>query len=511
MTAPLDPERFVRTDLVEDDVALAAARGGAVQLGAQAVRIAMFAVSGVVLARLLTPEDFGLMGMVAAVVAVVAVVRDFGFPMAAVHRQGLRHAEVSALFWVSLKLNVALTLLVALSAPLLARFYGEPKLIGITLVLAAASFVSSLGSQHESLLIRQMRFGTIRAIELGSTFVSLIVGIVFAVAGAGYWALVAQAVVLGVAQVMLLWSACGWRPARRLARPGESTEQLGEFFKFGREFTMVRALRHLARNADRIVVGYVGGAAQLGFYDNGARWAMYPVLQVERPLEAVAVAGLSRLRDDREAYRLAARRGIAPVLVVGWPLLAFLALEADEVIPLLLGEQWRDAVPVFRIICVAAIADLLSRTTTWLYLSSGETQRQLRFELAAFPVMVGAVLVGAAVEGGAIGVASGVAVAAWALAVPRVAICLLGSSVRVADYVAAVWRPLVATGTGVLTTLGIEMVLGVGADPSRIAVGAVAFTTGFVASWRLLPGGRRATEELLGLIRLAVGGRRLGE
>jgi O-antigen/teichoic acid export membrane protein len=508
MNTAADPDRFVRTDAVEDDVALAAARGGVVQIGAQAVRIAMFAASGIVLARLLTPEDFGLMGMAASVVAIVVVIRDFGFPMAAVHRQGLRHEDVSALFWVSLRLNVALTLLVVAAAPLLARIYGEQELIAITVVIGAASFVSSLGAQHESLLIRQMRFATLRAVELGSTFIALVAGVLAAILGAGYWALVLQAVVLGVSQVVLVWRACGWRPARRVKAPSDATVRLSELIRFGRDFTIVRALRHVSRNVDRIIVGLSGGATQLGYYDNGSRWAMYPILQIERPLESVAVAGLSRLQDQDATYRAAARRGMTPVLAVALPALAFLAVEADSVIPLLLGERWADSVPIFRIICIAAIGELFSRTTTWLYLSRGDTHRQLRWALVSFPITVGAVIAGAIVEGGAIGVATGFTVAVWALLLPGVAYCLRASPVRVADYVAASWRPIVAAVTGIALLLVVEQTLHLDGDLARVTVAAGVFATAFGVAWVGLPGGRAATRELVHLLRLAGGGRR---
>ncbi len=511
MNTAADPERFVRTDAVDDDVALAAARGGAVQIGAQAVRIAMFAVSGVVLARLLTPEDFGLMGMAASVVAIVVVIRDFGFPMAAVHRQGLRHEDVSALFWVSLRLNVALTLLVAAAAPFLARVYGEDQLIAITVVIAAASFVSSLGAQHESLLIRQMRFGTLRAVELGSTFMALAAGVLAAIFGAGYWALVLQAVVLSISQVLLVWRACGWRPARRVRAPAESAVRLSELVRFGRDFTIVRALRHVSRNVDRIIVGLTGGATQLGYYDNGARWAMYPTLQVERPLESVAVAGLSRLQEDEEAYRAAARRGITPVLAVALPMLAFLAVEADTVIPLLLGEKWVDSVPIFRVICVAAIGDLFSRTTTWLYLSRGDTRRQLRWGLVSFPITVGAVVVGGVVEGGAIGVAIGFTVAVWALALPAIVYCLRSSPVRLVDYVAASWRAVVAAMVGAALLLIVDAAIGLDDDFVGLAAGAAVYASVYAVTWVGLPGGRVATRELVHLLRLAGGGRPVSE
>ena len=478
------------------DVSRRSARGGMVQLGAQGVQLLLMVASGAVLARLITPADFGVIGMAATLTSLATVLRDFGMPMATVQRSGLEERDVTALFWLGLRLNLALAVGLMIAGPAVAAFYSEPRVTEVVVFVALAGLVAGAGAQHEALLIRQMRFLTLRTIDLGALFVGMIAGIALALSGAGYRALMLQTLVIATLRTLALWRTCRWRTGRRAA---PSSDRLASLASFGWYHTGARLLRHLSQNVDQIVVGYLFGARQLGFYDSAYRWSIATSQQIFTPLQNVAVAGLSRLQHDPIAFRVAAQRGLLPVFSAIIPALALLALEARPVVLLLLGAQWEPSVPLFRMLCLAAIGSALAKVVNWIYLAEGRTRQQMQWGFVTLPVFVVAVIAGS--TRGPLGVATGFAVANWLLAVPEVIYCLRRSHLRVRDYATAAGRPLVAAAVAALAlvaTTGLPHDAGVG----RFVLTSLGFLVIYGFTWRVLPGGRGSMRQLLALTRV---------
>src|SRR2546429_9141738 len=178
--------RHFRTDHLKDDLATRSARGGAVTIAAQVLRFAIRTASTIVLARLLTPQDYGLIAMVIILVDFVSMFQHMGLSTATVKWTEIDHRQVSTLFWINLAMSAAIMLATAGCAPLLAWFYKEPRLIPITACYAASIFLTGLNIQHEAILSRQMRFGAIALIELSAIVIGLAAAILAAAYGAGY-------------------------------------------------------------------------------------------------------------------------------------------------------------------------------------------------------------------------------------------------------------------------------------------------------------------------------------
>src|SRR5207253_6551164 len=185
---------------------------GLVTAAAQAAQFFLNLVYVMVLARLLVPQEFGLVAMVTTVTGFLRIFQDAGLSMATVQRQEITHAQVSNLFWVNVAVGGVTTLLVAASAPAVAWFYREPRLVGITLVLSITFVLASSAVQHIALLNRQMRFKVIAVIDIVSMFVGYLIGIGMAVSGYGYWALVGTSVTQVTIKLILTWSVSRWRP-----------------------------------------------------------------------------------------------------------------------------------------------------------------------------------------------------------------------------------------------------------------------------------------------------------
>ena len=493
----VDPDAYLRTDFLLGDLAGRSVRAGFLKIGAQIVQLALLAASGMLLARLLTPEDFGLYAMVLSLTALVDNFRDFGLPMAAVQRKDLDHRQFSGLFWISQRLNLLTVGFLGAMAPLLASFYHEPRLIPITLTMAGGIFVLGLTLQHESLLIRRMRFRLITGIETGYVVLGVIVGLGFALRGAGYWALALQFVATALARSLAMWLASGWKPAGMRVALRALSPEVRSLLRFGGHYVGFRVLTHLGFRLDRVLVGLMGGAPVMGLYDNSFRWSRYPIRAAYPPLLSVAVTSLSRLQREPVAYRDSARKAILPVLALVVPALVFGIVEARSLILVLLGRQWLDAVPFFRLFCLAGVASSLTLITKWLYLSSGETGRQLRWAFIYTPVMVTSVVAGAL--WGPFGVAVAFTGATWLLTPPALAFCFASSHLTMRDFVGAAWRPLAASAIAALGMWAIGHAISIGGALLELSLALPAFGLLYAIAWASLPGGRAAARELAGL------------
>lgn len=484
-----DTDWEIRHPIPGDDLKGWSAHSGFLRMAAQVVQIGLGLGAGTVLARLLTPGDFGLFAMVASLTAFIGSFRDFGLPMATVHQRSIDHRQMSALFWINVKLNLVLALLMVAMAPILSWFYDEARLTAMTLVMAVGIFGLGLSAQHESLLMRQMRFGTLTVIEISALAAGILVGIGAAALGAGYWALVLQFLASLLTKSAATWLACDWSPDVVGARSRASTLDTRAILSYGRQTTASRVVAHIGRNLDRVMVGYVGGPTVLGLYDKSYQWSIFPTTQVHGPLLGVAVASLSRVRHDPERYRAYCRMGLLPVFSLCLPALAFMIVEARAVILLLLGEQWSAAVPLFRLFCIAAFVGCMAVVTKWLYLSWGETKRQLQWSLIATPMMIVAVMAGS--RWGAYGVAVGFTVATCLLAYPSVAFCLKTLPLSTADFFGILWRPAVASIASAAVLLASPATL---RFPENVVVALglklALFGVLYAVFWIGLPGGR---------------------
>jgi O-antigen/teichoic acid export membrane protein len=491
-----DAERHFDTDDVRRDLHTSSVRSGLIQMSAQALQLLAFLASAMILARLLTPFDFGLFALANTLIVIVGTIRDFGLPMAAVHHEDLNHDKLNALFWLSATLSFVLFAFLILTAPLLAWFYGENRLTAIASVLAVGTLALGITTQHESLLIRRMRFRVLRTLDLAALLAGLCGGVGLAILGAGYWALVCQIVGTEVLRALGTWFACNWRPSSPPWRGGGA--DIRELTRYAGYLGGYQALVKCARSLDRVLVGYMSGAAAAGLYYNAHRWAMYPIVQVFPPLMSVAVSGLSRLQNDAPAFRLAWRKGTLPVLSIVIPALTFCAVESRATVLVVMGRQWEGSVPIFRLLCVAALAISVERLSKWLYLAQGATRQQFVWGLIYTPVMILAVVIG--VQWGPVGAAVGFTIGSWLLLVPGVAFCLARSHVRWQDVRAVVWRPGTAAAFSALGTALFSRTHANAALFEHFVSSVAVFGSLYLLAWVALPGGRSQAADVLRLL-----------
>lgn len=502
-----DADQHLRTDTVRADLKRRSVRSGLIMFASQPVMTVLGASTTIILARLLTPADFGLVAMVTPILPIVESLRNFGLQAATVQREEVSHHQASALFWLALKINAVVIGLMALMAPVLAWFYGREQLVAITLVMAGGMLIISLAAQHESLIKRQMRFGSLAVIQAAALFIGLVAAVTAAWFGAGYWALVIHVVVMQLVRAAAFWLVCGWRPSWKGWNTLNIDDTVRSMLSYGAHLTGFRFITRVGLNLDRVLIGYFSGATALGFYDVAYKWAQAPYKKIHAPLSDVAVSSFSRVQQQPERYRAYARRGLMPIFALCLPALAFCCVEARNVILLLLGNQWLEAVPLFRLLTAAMFVESMFRVTKWLYLSEDQTQRQLRWGFVRTPVTIVFVAVGA--QWGAFGVAAGLLAATSVLTFPGIAYCLKTSPITWSDFAAAVWRPAVASivAAGALY-LSSPYLPNFDVRVLDIALRLLFFGLVYLALWVVLPGGRRTLADLLSMLQAIRAGRK---
>ena len=478
-------------------------RGDISRVGAQSARGAAWTLSSkwglqffrigsiVVLARLLTPDDYGLLAMVWPITGFLATAGALGLSEAVIQRPRVTHDQASTLFWINAGMGVLLTAAVALSAPLVAAFYGRDELVAVTLAIAPTLLLSSLMVQHQALLLRQLRFRSvaIRSFIVGIAEIGL--SIVAALAGLGYWALVVGQAGAALVSLVIVWSAVKWRPGRPVRRSG-----VRELVSFGGGVSTFRILDFASKNMDNIFIGKFLGADQLGLYSRGYGLLMLPLQQVHGPLANVVrptMAGLWPEPDRYRRYYLGALSGLCFVVA---PLVVVLAVLADQVVTVLLGPQWLAAADVFRWLAVAGLLQTVGFTNGWLYVTSGRAWAMARWALISRPIIILSFLAG--IPWGITGVALSYAAAQLVLTPLGIARAARGTPVSLTDVLRVTARPgVLALVTGGVAA-GVSLVLG---DLSALLQLVLSGTAAALIAATLVAAWPSARREVLGLIR----------
>jgi O-antigen/teichoic acid export membrane protein len=365
-------EQHLATDHLLADLKGRTVSGAFVTIAGQGAQFLLSLISIMVLARLLTPRDFGLFAMVTAVIGYLRVFKDAGLSTATVQREGITQAQVSNLFWINVGLSGAITLLLAACSPLVAWFYREPRLIGITLIMSATFLLNGLAVQHAALLSRQMRFKARAVIQISSTSIGVALAIGMAFLGCSYWALVISNLVTVLTMTLFTWLAIPWRPQAPSRRSG-----VRPLVSFGAKMASGGFIYQLARGADGMLIGRYYGAGPLGLYSRAAALLTRPMDQFLSPINSVFLPVLSRIQNQPARYRRAFLQIYEAMALVSCLLIGLLFALARPLTLVVLGPKWEQAAIIFAAFTAGAVFTPPATVATWLFASQGRGKEWL--------------------------------------------------------------------------------------------------------------------------------------
>jgi len=368
----------------------------------QVLKVAVMFVSTVILARLLSPEEFGLVAMVLAIFGVGEIFRDFGLSMAALQAKKLSHAQQSNLFWINAIVGLCLSLIFFLAAAPISIFFERPELVEAGQVLCLTFLLGGLTTQFKVVINRQLRFVSLAITDLVPYVSGAAAAIVVGALTASYWALVAQQLIIAAGTLILAVCLSGWRPSLPSKAP------MRELVSFGASFAGTQFVSYISRNVDSVMIGKFWGSVSLGYYDRAYNLVVLPLTQINTPMSRVAVPVLARTQTEDERYVAYLRRAQLVALYVTSTIFALLAGLAEPLVLLLLGPQWQASAMLLSILAISGVFRSLVQVAYWVYVSRGLAAVQFRFYLVAQPILVCIILAG--VPFGAVGVATAVAI-----------------------------------------------------------------------------------------------------
>jgi len=433
-------------------------RGGFARICAQGVNFLVRLVSLMVLARLLGPTDFGLVGMVTAFTGVLALFRDFGLSSAAIQSTSVTDEQMSTLFWINLGAGTVLGIVSVAMAPAIAAFYHEPRLLGVTAVLGAGFFFNSAGIQHGALLQRQMQFASLAMINT----VSLILGAAIAIGGAhagyGYWALVGMTVTFPFINTIGCWLTTAWVPGPPCRSAG-----IRAMLRFGGTLTLTGLVVYVANNCEKVLLGRFWGVDALGIYGRAYQLSNIPTDNLNSAAGEVAFSALSRIQDDPIRLRRYFLKGYALVLAVTLPITAAAALFAEDMIFVFLGPKWMVAAPIFRLLAPTILVFAIANPLGWLMSSLGLVGRNLKMGLVIAPVMIAGYVVGLPYGPKGVAFAYSAVMLQWVM--QAIVWAVYGTAISFRDVLLALSQPLVSSIVAGGLAFGVRVVYGKSLSP----------------------------------------------
>jgi PST family polysaccharide transporter len=481
------------------DIGARAVKGAVLVAMSQGVKVIVTLVSTIVVARLLSPHDYGIVAMTAPVVAFLQVFQTLGLNQAMVQRPTISDAQFTAMFWMNIGASAAIAAGLVLAAPLVAAFYHEPAAGYLCAAMGATVLVTGGTLQHAALLNRGLRFGALSGIEIVTHLVTLAATAAAAYVLRSYWALWLGPFIAATVNVILLWTVSPWRPGRTSDFKGSR-----EMLRFGADVTGFNLINFFGRNLDNVLIARVWGSIEVGLYDRAYKLMMFPLQNISNPIGRLMIPILSRVLDQPDAYRRLALNALRALFYAVLPAIAVAVASPERLVVFLLGPSWSGAAPVFFWLSLAGMTQVLTQPMGWLFVSAGRGRDYVRWGLVSSLTSVASFAVGLPWK--SVGVAAAYCLSDYLIRAPFV-LWWVGraSPVKTRDLV-ALHAPFLVNA---LAIWGLARVLEPRlATVPLLAVEAIA-SYGLCAAFQVAsPDGRRALGQLAGLVLARVRRRR---
>ncbi len=416
----------------------AAVRGAKWSAAAQICKQVTQFVTAAILANLLAPGDFGLVGMAMVVIGFVNIFRDLGTGPAIVREKTISDDFLSSIFWINVLFGLLGTITLWGLAPLVAEFYHDMRLTSVLRILSCSFIIAAPGITQQALLQRNLDFSRLGMIEVAALSVGGIVGISAALAGWGVSSLVAQSLTVSTVSTLLFWFVVRLRPSFRLSHHG-----LRDVCRFSLNLTGYSMFNYFVRNADYFLIGRFLGADALGYYTLAYRLMLYPLQNLTLVIGRVMYPVLARVQDNNVRFRTAYLKIVSSIAIVTFPMMAGLFLVAEPFVLAIYGIKWSPAISLIMILTPVGLIQSIGSSVGEIYKAKGRTDWMFYWGIFTGVVVVTAISVG--LRWGIVGVATAFAIASFFLAYPNFAVPFRLIDLRVGQLLRELRDPFACT------------------------------------------------------------------
>ncbi|OTG88655.1 lipopolysaccharide biosynthesis protein [Acinetobacter sp. ANC 3813] len=483
-------EKVSRSDLGKKAV-----KSGALTMVAQLIKIALQLASIIILSRLLSPDDFGLIAMVVVITSFMQLFRDMGLSTASIQKGDLTYDQTNALFWLNVAVGGLLTIITMLCAPLISWFYERPELQAVLMVLSSTFLISSAGAQHSALMQRELRFKPKVLADIAGAVATLVVSIVMAICGYGFWALAWGTVIGAIITTVMYFFGSKFRPSRP-----KKTEGMRELIGFGANVTIFELVNYFHRNLDNILIGKVWGAVTLGLYSRGYQMMMLPIASLRQPINSVAYPVLSKLQNEPIAFRAYYQKIATLLAFLSMPLMAFLVVNASNVVTVAMGKGWEQLVPIFVLLGISGFIQPVGTLRGLVLLSLGKSRLYVLWGVVNAIVVSIAFIIG--VRWSAEGVAAAYAIANYLLIYPSLYFFFKDTPVNPSDFFSSIAIPAIASivAAALMHWVQLYWMTDINQPLMHLLISGLMYLILFVMVVLVLPKGRNILQQYLKII-----------
>lgn len=346
-------------------------------------------IGTIVLARMLFPEDFGLIGMTVIITALAQALVDSGFSQALIRKQNCNEIDYNTVFYANIVIGILLYFLIFSISPIIASFFDRPELVNIIRVISIVIPINSFGLIQRTLLTKELNFKSQSYVTLLAVSIAFTLAIILAKTGYGVWSLVFRSVIQQLVIALLLWKFSKWRPSLIF-----SYMSVKDLFSFGSKLMIINSISVIFRNILNVLIGKIYNAHTLGLYSNADQLSGLPSGTMTTMYNKVAYPVLATMQNDSNLLKITLKKINQPLILMSFTLMLFMIAIADSIIPLLLGNKWIMIVPYFKILCIGYMAPILHTYNQVILNVKGRSDYFLYTEIFKYLLFIPVLLLG---------------------------------------------------------------------------------------------------------------------
>ncbi len=427
------------------------------QIGRQGTQL----VTTVILARLLPPSDFGLMGMAMVVIGFIGIFKDLGTSAAIIQKKQISKTLLSSIFWINVGFGTLAMIILFIAAPFGSSFYYEPRVTPILQILSLSFFISSLSILQKSLLEKSLSFNTLAKVEINAVVCGSILGVGLALSGAGVWSLIFQSLTTVSVTTVLLWFSSPWRPTWAF-----HWKEVKSVSSYSLNLTGFSIFNYFARNVDYLLIGRYLGAQELGYYTLAYRILLFPLQNISAVIGRVMFPIFSSIQDDNCLFSSAYLKVVGTIALIAFPLMMGVLALADPFISTVFDAKWQPVILLIMILAPVGLVQSIGKTVGAIYQAKGRTDWMFRWGIIAGLLVMIAIAVG--LKWGIVGVATAYAITSLSLSYFNFAIPFRLIDLKFIQLLKVLWKPFANSFLMFMILISFRVAL-----PSSISNGVV--------------------------------------